>query len=280
VALTGRAALAAAAGALLILAFRAPAMLIVVNALLVAAIAADLALAAPVHAIRLSRSGDTRVLLGERASVELGVENPSRRTLRAVIRDAWQPSAGAAPPQARVTVPAGGRARGQGSGLIPVAVAAERAGQRPLAGGPVQPQRQLTAGPGDHQVGDLVDVLRLSPARPDRGEIRSPGFGERHGVERRNVVPLALVAHCLQLGVEGHGLHTLSLGPAEPAAPHEPGRPITSYSSRPAEDRLAFTGMPVLGLAFTRMPVLGMVSRSWPRCGHVTEAGCPDPWSS
>src|SRR5262249_57382981 len=68
-------------------------------------------LAAPVRAIRLSRSGDTRVLLGERASVELGVENPSRRTLRAVVRDAWQPSAGAAPPHARVLVPAGGRAR-------------------------------------------------------------------------------------------------------------------------------------------------------------------------
>ena len=108
-ALTGRAAVAAAAGALLILAFRAPAMLVVVNALLVVAIAADLALAAPVRALRISRSGDTRVLLGERASVELGVENPSRRALRAVVRDAWQPSAGAAPPHARVTVPGGGR---------------------------------------------------------------------------------------------------------------------------------------------------------------------------
>src|SRR5262249_57821866 len=102
---------AAAAGALRTLGFGAPAMLVVVNALLVAAIAADLALAAPVRAIRLSRSGDTRVLLGECAAVELGVENPSRRTLRAVVRDAWQPSAGAAPPHARVTVPAGGRGR-------------------------------------------------------------------------------------------------------------------------------------------------------------------------
>ena len=110
-ALTGRAALAAAAGALLILAFRAPVMLVVVNALLLAAITADVALAAPVRAIRLTRSGDNRVLLGERASVELGVENPSRRTLRAVVRDAWQPSAGAAPPHARITVRAGAQAR-------------------------------------------------------------------------------------------------------------------------------------------------------------------------
>ena len=127
-ALTGRAALAAAAGALLILAFRAPAMLVVVNTLLVAAIAADLALAAPVRGIRLSRSGDTQVLLGERASVELGVENPSRRTLRAVIRDAWQPSAGAAPPQARVTVPAGGRA------WLGTALAPDRHGDKAAAG--------------------------------------------------------------------------------------------------------------------------------------------------
>jgi uncharacterized protein (DUF58 family) len=109
-ALTGRAALAAALGVLLIVAFRNAAAIILVNAALLAAIAADVMLAAPVRAVRLSRSGDTRVLLGEQASVLLGVANPARRTLRAVIRDAWQPSAGAAPPHARVSIPAGGRA--------------------------------------------------------------------------------------------------------------------------------------------------------------------------
>ena len=85
-------------------------MILVVNLALVAAIAADVALAAPVRAVRLGRSGDTRVLLGERASVVLEIANPARRTLRAVVRDAWQPSAGATPPHARVTVAAGGRA--------------------------------------------------------------------------------------------------------------------------------------------------------------------------
>ncbi len=109
-ALTGRAAVAAALGALLILAFRDPVMIVVVNAVLVAAIAADVVLAAPVRRVRLSRSGDTRALLGERASVRLGLANPAGRTLRAVVRDAWQPSAGAAPPHARVTVPPGGQA--------------------------------------------------------------------------------------------------------------------------------------------------------------------------
>src|SRR5215472_13609914 len=109
-ALTGRAALAALAGAALILAFRTAALIIAVNAVLVAAIAADVALAASVRALRFTRSGDVRCLLGERASVGLAVANPGRRTLRAVIRDAWQPSAGALPSQARVRVAPGGQA--------------------------------------------------------------------------------------------------------------------------------------------------------------------------
>ena len=109
-ALTGRAAVAAAAGALLILAFRNATLIIFVNLVLLAAIAADVALAAPVRKVGLARSGDTRVLLGERASVVLEIANPARRALRAVVRDAWQPSAGATPPHTRLTVAAGARA--------------------------------------------------------------------------------------------------------------------------------------------------------------------------
>ena len=109
-ALTGRAALAALAGAALILAFRASALIIAVNAVLVAAIGADVVLAAPVRALRFTRSGDVRCLLGERAAVGLAVTNPSRRTLRAEIRDAWQPSAGALPAHVRVRIAAGGQA--------------------------------------------------------------------------------------------------------------------------------------------------------------------------
>jgi uncharacterized protein (DUF58 family) len=124
VALTGRAALAALAGAALILAFRAPALLVAVNVLLLAAIAADLALAAPVRALRFTRSGDTRCLLGERASVGLTVHNPGRRMLRADIRDAWQPSAGALPARARVRVAAGGQ------GWLTTALAPTRRGDK------------------------------------------------------------------------------------------------------------------------------------------------------
>jgi len=110
VALTGRAALAALTGTLVILAFRDVAALVVVNGLLLAAIAADLALAAPIRPLLLSRGGETKVLLGQSAVVTLAVANPGRRLLRADVRDAWPPSAGADPHHVRVRVPAGGQA--------------------------------------------------------------------------------------------------------------------------------------------------------------------------
>ena len=154
-ALTGRAALAALAGAALILAFRAPALIIGVNVLLVAAIAADLVLAAPVRPLRFTRSGDTRCLLGERASVGLAVENPGRRTLRADIRDAWQPSAGALPPRARVQVRAGGRA------WLTTVLVPDRRGDKAAAGVTVRSigPLGLAARQGGHSVPWTVRVL-------------------------------------------------------------------------------------------------------------------------
>src|SRR5712691_72997 len=107
-ALTGRAALAALIGALVTLAFRTAAALMVVNALILAGIAVDLILAASVRQLRISRAGDTRLLLGQSGSVTLTVANAGPRRLRAVVRDAWRPSAGAQPRQAEVSVIAGG----------------------------------------------------------------------------------------------------------------------------------------------------------------------------
>jgi uncharacterized protein (DUF58 family) len=82
-----------------------------VNLLLAAAIVADLLLAASVRRLRITRSGDTRVLLGETATVTVTVRNPGRRPLRAVVRAAWPPSAHAGPGRAALRV----AARGQGS---------------------------------------------------------------------------------------------------------------------------------------------------------------------
>ncbi|GAA3970044.1 DUF58 domain-containing protein [Thermobifida alba] len=77
--------------------------------LLLAALLTDLALAANSRAVRLEHGGDTSVRLGERAEVWLSVANPGRRTLRATVRDAWRPSAGAAPRAHDLVLPAGGR---------------------------------------------------------------------------------------------------------------------------------------------------------------------------
>jgi uncharacterized protein (DUF58 family) len=155
VALTGRAALAALAGAALILAFRVPALLIAVNLLLLAAIAADLALAAPVRALRFTRSGDARCLLGEQASVGLAVQNPGRRPLRADIRDAWQPSAGASPPHARVQVAPGGQA------WLTTTLAPTRRGDKTAAAVTVRSAGPLglAARQGSHSVPWTVRVL-------------------------------------------------------------------------------------------------------------------------
>ena len=76
VALTGRAAIVAAVGALVIIAFRNIAALVAVDALILAGIAADLLLAAPVRTLRLARAGDTRIRLGETGQVTLTLGQP------------------------------------------------------------------------------------------------------------------------------------------------------------------------------------------------------------
>ncbi|MFJ7900755.1 DUF58 domain-containing protein [Streptomyces sp. NPDC096198] len=116
-AFTGRAALLAALGTLPV-GIWAPDWtgVLAVNGSLALACACDMALAAPVRRLSLSRSGDTSVRLGETAEVALTVTNPSRRTLRAQLRDAWPPSSwerGTEPAASRhrLTVPPGARRR-------------------------------------------------------------------------------------------------------------------------------------------------------------------------
>ncbi|MEV0628132.1 DUF58 domain-containing protein [Nonomuraea wenchangensis] len=109
-ALTGRAGLVAALGIVLVMLAPQPgAALAGVCLLLAAAIVIDLTFAGAVRPLRLHRSGDTLVRLGQRATVELVVENPGSRRVRGVLRDAWPPSAGATPRAARIDVPKGER---------------------------------------------------------------------------------------------------------------------------------------------------------------------------
>jgi uncharacterized protein (DUF58 family) len=116
-ALTGRAALLAALGSLPV-GIWDPSWtgILAVNAPLALACACDFALAAPVRRLGLTRSGDTSVRLGDPADVTLTLTNPSRRPLRAHLRDAWPPSSWQPGTETessrhRVTVPAGERRR-------------------------------------------------------------------------------------------------------------------------------------------------------------------------
>jgi len=95
--LTGRTALVAVAGVLVVLAIRSTLTVVVVDGLLLAAVIVDLLLAAPVRDLRVQRSGDTRVRLGESATITTTIANTSRRPLTARVRDAWPPSAAAHP---------------------------------------------------------------------------------------------------------------------------------------------------------------------------------------
>ncbi|MDG4820912.1 DUF58 domain-containing protein [Asanoa sp. WMMD1127] len=78
--------------------------------LVLAASLVDFLLAAPLRDLALDRNGDTTVRLGQSATVRLRLRNNGPRTLRAQIRDAWVPSAGAVTPPERLTAPPGGSA--------------------------------------------------------------------------------------------------------------------------------------------------------------------------
>jgi len=109
--LTGRAAIAAVAGALVVAGFGTGTALLVVNAVLLAAITADVLLAARVTRLSVTRSGDTKIQLGQTGRITLTITNSGPRRLRGIVRDGWRPSAAASPGRARIDLPAGGRGR-------------------------------------------------------------------------------------------------------------------------------------------------------------------------
>jgi uncharacterized protein (DUF58 family) len=88
----------------------------------------DLALAAPLRALTAERTGQRSVRLGGTAEVTLYLRNASGRPLRARVRDAWVPSAGARPevPRNRVVRAAPGEVLALPSHLTPT-----RRGDRP-----------------------------------------------------------------------------------------------------------------------------------------------------
>lgn len=72
----------------------------------------DLAAAASPRRVTVTRDLPARVRLGETVPVRLLVANTGSRTLRGIVRDGWQPSAGASPTRLAFTVPPGERRAG------------------------------------------------------------------------------------------------------------------------------------------------------------------------
>lgn len=104
-AVSGRLVLLAALGAVAVILYPGGAVLWLV--VLAAAAGLDLLLAVSPRLLGVERRYPESVRLTEPVTATLVVRNPARRRLRAVIRDGWQPSAGAVDPEQRLTVPAG-----------------------------------------------------------------------------------------------------------------------------------------------------------------------------
>ncbi len=69
----------------------------------------DLLLAGSPRKVQLERRLPGAIRLGETTSATLLLANAGRRTVRGVVRDGWQPSAGATPTRQPITLPAGER---------------------------------------------------------------------------------------------------------------------------------------------------------------------------
>jgi uncharacterized protein (DUF58 family) len=110
-ALTGRTALLALAGALVQLVAPGASSLIGWLVLVAILVGVDLYLAGSPKSLVWQRSPNQSLRLGGTAETTLTVSSPGRRRVRGVLRDAWQPSAGVLDDRHALDVPAGERRR-------------------------------------------------------------------------------------------------------------------------------------------------------------------------
>ncbi|MFV0425937.1 MAG: DUF58 domain-containing protein [Beutenbergiaceae bacterium] len=106
-AITGRAFALAALGLLPVLLIPDPITVATWAVLWVAVIATDAALAASLGSLEIVRAAMAATRLTESTTSVLTVSNNGRRTLRGLVRDAWQPSAGSGRNRHRLTLPPG-----------------------------------------------------------------------------------------------------------------------------------------------------------------------------
>jgi uncharacterized protein (DUF58 family) len=124
---------------------------------LVVLVALDLALAGRIASVRLRREPSAPVRLHEQSETVLVLANTGRRTVRAVVRDAWVPSAGAAPRSQPVEVPAGERRR------VTTTLHPTRRGERRTGRVAIRSSGPLRIAARQRQV-DVPGVLQVLPA--------------------------------------------------------------------------------------------------------------------
>ncbi len=100
-----------ASGLSLVLPFELWLTLLIVNSVVFALMIADAVAAPSPAAISVTRQLPSTITVGQRASVEWKVDNPTERTLRVSVADQLAPSLGAADRRFTATLPSGGRAR-------------------------------------------------------------------------------------------------------------------------------------------------------------------------
>ncbi len=110
-AITGRAVLLAALGLVYVIVLPGALSVLIWLAVVAVLVVADIALAASTRALSFSRSAGTQVVLGESMTTSMIIRNDGSRTVRALLRDAWQPSAGARNERHKISLPPGESAR-------------------------------------------------------------------------------------------------------------------------------------------------------------------------
>lgn len=107
------------AGAVPIVLVDSPLVLALWVLLIIVLAAVDLVIAGSPRRVKLTREVPVRVRLGETVVATLIVENIGTRVIRGVLRDAWQPSAGAHPTRTRIAIRSGERTAIR-TGLTPI----------------------------------------------------------------------------------------------------------------------------------------------------------------
>jgi uncharacterized protein (DUF58 family) len=166
--LSGRLVALAVLGVLAAIASTAAALLFA--AVLVVAVLADLMLAARIADVVIEREQSRSLRLGEAGETVLRLTNDGRRTVHAVVRDAWVPSAGASPRTQPVVIGAGER-RAVRTVLRPTRRGERRAAQVTLRSyGPigVSARQRRVAVPGTVRVLPAFASRRFLPEKLSR----------------------------------------------------------------------------------------------------------------